>query len=271
MNRLGLEYLTLLGVRPDAFVRIAAEAGCAHVALMPALPDFAPSGSQPWSLLDDPVLRRETKAALADTGVSLALMDGLALFPHSTADSHRRTIEVAAELGTTRLNTISAVEWRRTLDETGPLVAMAADYGMTVTVEPCPLLTAATLAKALELIAYVDLPNFKLLLDTMHVARTGEAGDLAALDPALIDYVQISDASLAMPSLNTYFDEAVHERMIPGTGELPLIEMLAAVRDEVVVSAEVPLRSLRERGVGERERARLVVEGTRQVLAVATR
>jgi len=66
-------------------------------------------------------------------------------------------------------------------------------------------------------------------------------------------------------------EEALHERMIPGTGELPLVEMLRAVPDTVVVSAEVPLRSLAEAGVGDLERVRLIVAGIDRVLAAAAR
>jgi len=269
MNRLGIDYLTLASVSPDAIVRLAAEAGCGHVALTPTVPDIVSAGGPCWSLIDDAALRAATRQALADTGVSLAMLDGYVLHPDSTPDSHRRVLDLAAELGTHRLNTVSFVDWSRTLDETAWMVALAAEYGMTVTVEPCAMLTAASLAQALELIAHVGLPNFKLLIDTMHVARTGEAGDLAKLDPGLIDYVQISDAPLAMPSLEDYMEEALHERMIPGTGELPLVEMLRAVPDTVVISAEVPLRSLREAGVSDIERVRRIVAGVKNVLAAA--
>ena len=269
MNRKGLDYLTLAGAAPDAFVRLAAEAGCAHVALTPALPEILGGRDPLWSLSADAPLRRATRNALTDTGISLALMDGYVLSPSSTADDHRRVLDLAGDLGTHRVNTVSFVDWARTLDETAWMVALAAEYGMTVVVEPCAMLTAASLAQALELIAYVGLPNFKLLIDTMHVARTGEAGDLAALDPGMIDYVQISDAPLAMPSLDAYMEEALHERMIPGSGELPLVEMLRAVPETVVISAEVPLRSLREAGVSDLERVRRIVAGVDCVLAEA--
>jgi len=269
MNRLGLDYLTLAGAAPDAFVRLAAEAGCGHVALPPALSDIPGARGPSWSLIADAHLRSATREALADTGISLALIDGYVLYPDSTADDHRRVLDLAADLGTRRVNTVSFVDWPRTLDETAWMVALAAEYGMTVVVEPCAMLTAASLAQALDLIAHVGLPNFKLLIDTMHVARTGEAGDLGALDPGMIDYVQISDAPLAMPSLEAYMEEALHERMIPGTGELPLVEMLRAVPETVVISAEVPLRSLRDAGVSDLERARRVVAGVNRILAAA--
>jgi hypothetical protein len=61
------------------------------------------------------------------------------------------------------------------------------------------------------------------------------------------------------------------ERRVPGDGEMPLEAILAHVRPDVIVSAEVPLRARREAGVSDLERARLVVDGTRRVLAACAR
>lgn len=99
-----------------------------------------------------------------------------------------------AEIGVNRVNTISFDENQgRILDEVPKLVEMAGEFGITVTVESCPLLPIATLQQALALIEHAALPNFKLLIDTMHVVRNDEVELLLSLDPALIDYVQISD------------------------------------------------------------------------------
>jgi sugar phosphate isomerase/epimerase len=161
--------------------------------------------------------------------------------------------------------------WERTVDEIAAIVAMGAEYGATVVVESCPLLTIATLAQAMELIEIVSTPNFKLLIDTMHVTRSGEAATLANIDPNLIDYVQISDGPLTAPSMEAYMDEAMDERRVPGEGEMPLVKMLQAIRPDVVVSGEVPMRSLREAGVSDLDRSRRVVAGMRRVLETADR
>src|SRR3546814_9966129 len=55
--------------------------------------------------------------------------------------------------------------------------------------------------------------------------------------------------------------EAMNERMVPGTGEMPLVEMIRAIRRDVVVSIEVPMRSLKKAGMSEVERVRLAVDG----------
>src|SRR3546814_1292905 len=93
---------------------------------------------------------------------------------------------------------------------------MAREYDVTVTIESCPMLTVKTLAQALDVISAVNLPNFKLLIDTMHIVRSGESEDIVRLDPMLIDYVQISDGPISVPDPQNYMSEAMNERMVPG-------------------------------------------------------
>ena len=270
MNRIGLDYITLLGMPPLEFIRIAAAAGCGHVALFPAQSEFNPEGYPDYSLVTDRALRRDIARCLDDEGVSIALVDGFAVFKGRPIEDHWPALDMLAEVGVTRINTVSFDAPERTIDETAKLVEKAASYGLTVTIESCPVLTTKTLAEAIALIELVAQPNFKLLIDTMHVSRTGEAGRLATLDPLLIDYVQISDGPLAMPATDTeYMDEAMNERRIPGEGEMPLVDMLRSIRPDVVVSGEVPLRSLREAGISSLDRAMRVVTGIRHLLGAA--
>jgi hypothetical protein len=62
-------------------------------------------------------------------------------------------------------------------------------------------------------------------------------------------------------------DEALYERMVPGTGELPLLDILTALPEGVVIGLEVPQRSLAEAGVGPHERVARCLEATRGLLA----
>ena len=92
---------------------------------------------------------------------------------------------------------------------------------------------------------------------------------LSEIDPALIGYVQICDGPAGMPSGEVYFDQALHQREVPGEGELPLVEMMACIPEHIVASMEVPLRSLREQGVSDAERARLSAVGSLKALEAA--
>ena len=99
----------------------------------------------------------------------------------------------------------------------------------------------------------------------MHFFRSGAgAADIAALDPNLIGYVQLCDVPL-ISKHSTYMDEALHERMVPGTGELPLLDILAALPPHLVLGLEVPQRPLAEAGIGPHERVARCVEATRNL------
>jgi sugar phosphate isomerase/epimerase len=116
-------------------------------------------------------------------------------------------------------------------------------------------------------VRHVGRANFRLLIDTMHFFRFGgQVADVARIDPALIGYVQLCDAPLKS-SFPSYMDEALHERLSPGDGELPLLEFLKLAPRDVVVSVEVPRRSLAEAGLGPYERVAPVVAAARSLLA----
>jgi sugar phosphate isomerase/epimerase len=78
-----------------------------------------------------------------------------------------------------------------------------------------------------------------LLLDAMHVYRSGATtADVAALDPAMVAYVQLCDVPMP-PQTADYGEEARHERRCPGEGDLPLAEFLGALPPEVTIGLEV--------------------------------
>jgi sugar phosphate isomerase/epimerase len=123
-----------------------------------------------------------------------------------------------------------------------------------------------SLAEAAPLVTSGRFAGLKLLIDSLHLARAGETpADVAAIDPALIGASQICDATAAWPGMDAYFHEGAHERMIPGEGELPLADFLRAIPADVMVSPEVPMKSLRDAGITVQECARRVLEGTRRV------
>jgi len=103
----------------------------------------------------------------------------------------------------------------------------------------------------------------------MHLVRSGAgAGDIAALEPALIDYVQLCDAP-ASPRFESYFEESMFERVAPGEGGLGLEAIVAALPEDRVYSLELPLRSEAEAGIGPRERLGKCVLAARALLTRA--
>jgi hypothetical protein len=111
-----------------------------------------------------------------------------------------------------------------------------------------------------------DGRTFRLLIDTMHLVRSGSGpADVAALDPDLIGYRQ-RRATRARCRAG-YMEEACFERMVPGTGEASLLEILDALPRHLVIGLEVPLRSQADAGIGPQERLGRCVVAARELLA----
>jgi sugar phosphate isomerase/epimerase len=268
MPKLGIENISVFGLPPVEFVNLAADLGCEHISTGLISFGYNPHGYAPFSLRDDAALRREMIAAMHDRGVSISLGEGLTVRPGGDVRDYASDLDIMYELGVRRINTVSMdPDLSRSFDQFGALAEMAAERGVETTTELAPSLTVADLPTALAAVRHVGRPDFKLLIDTMHLVRSGStAADIAAVDPELIGYVQICDAPLK-PRFESYFEESMYERMAPGTGELGLLEIVAALPRDRVFALETPLRSEAEAGVGPHERLGRCVEATRNLFA----
>jgi sugar phosphate isomerase/epimerase len=270
MARIGIENISVFGLPPLEFVALAADLGCQHISTGLVSFPFGIHDYPPFSLREDPVLRREMIAAMRDRGVSISLGEGCTIREGGDASSYAADLDLFVELGTERINTVSMdPDFNRTCDQFGVLAEMAAERDLRITTELSPSLTIGDLPTALAALRQIGRPEFRLLIDTMHIVRSGStAADLAALDPELIDYVQICDAP-RQPRFDSYHEEAMFERMVPGEGELGLPELLKALPEDRVYAIEAPLRSLGLAGVSPHERLGRCVEATRRLLADA--
>jgi sugar phosphate isomerase/epimerase len=210
------------------------------------------------------------KAAMRDRGIAISLGEGLTIRPGVSARDHEADLDILCDLGVEVINTVSMdPDLTRTFDEFAIMAEMVAARGRKTTTELSPGLTVGDLPTALAAVRHVGRSDFTLLIDTMHVIRSGATiADVAALDPALIGYVQLCDAPLA-PRFDTYFEEAMFERMVPGTGGLGLRELLAVLPADRVYSLELPLRAEAKAGVGPHERLAKCVAAARELLAKA--
>lgn len=270
MNRLGIETISVFGLPPVQFVNLAADLGCSYISTGLSPIPYNPHGYPTWSLRDDPALRRQMIAAMRDRGISISLGEGLTIRADLDVRDRAADLDLMCELGVTRINAVSLdPDFARTRDQFAKLVEMADAVGVETTMEFAPGLTVGDLPTALAVIRHVNRPNFRLLIDTMHFLRSGStAADLAALDPNLIGYVQLCDAPL-ISKFPSYMEEAMFERMTPGTGELPLLDILKVLPPHLVISLEVPQRGLAEAGVGPQERLGACVTAARNLLARA--
>ena len=103
-----------------------------------------------------------------------------------------------------------------------------------------------------------------MLVDTLHLARSGgRPDDLRRVPSRLLPYLQIADAPAEPPGRerDVLRDEALHGRLLPGDGALPLAATLAAVPD-VPLSLELRSAALMAAYPDPVERASAVLAAT---------
>lgn len=263
---IGLEHLSLRQEPLSSFVAAAAAGGAASVCLSVNHPD----------VLDRKTLRAAL-SQLDDGNLTVALADGFLLQPEAGLDNLRRQLDVLAEIGAPLANTCAFepdADLRRGPAYVGDLLAefcqAARSVGVGVLIEFTPLSHVPSLSAAVELVQQLEQPNLRILVDTLHLARAGEGpDDLRRIDRQLIGYCQLSDGPQKSASLAAYLDEAVHERAVPGDGELPLREVVSLLPLDTVISAEVPLRRLQQAGVSPEDRARRILQASGRLVARA--
>ena len=86
------------------------------------------------------------------------------------------------------------------------------------------------LDSALAVVEGVDAPNGGLAIDTWHMAKLGiEPDELRRIQPRHLGWVELSDGRYEnMPDL---IDETVNHRRLPGEGEFPIRDYVAACRE----------------------------------------
>ncbi len=272
MDRLGIGFLGGFGLPPVEFVDLTADLGCRYMSTVVQGLPLVPLGYPSFSLKDDASLRRDMLAAMNHRGVRISLGDGFLILPGADVHSYSTDLDVLAELGAPRINAVGLDPDRgRTFDQLAILTDLAAQRGLQTVVEPAPGLTVGDLPTALAAQNHVGRSDLRLLIDTMHLVRSGSgAADVAAIDPDRIGYAQLSDTTLR-PRIDNYLEEAMFERMVPGEGELPLHEILSALPPDIVIELEVPRRSLALAGVSPIDRLRPCVEAARRLLSDVAR
>jgi sugar phosphate isomerase/epimerase len=267
-SRLGIGFLSVFALPPIELVDLAADLGCQCISTVVQGQPLVPLDFGPYSLRDDIALRRGLLAAMDHRGVTISLGDGFLVLPGAEMRSFSADLDVLAELGVPWINAVSLdPDLSRTFDQFAALAELAAQRNIRTAVEPVPGLTVGDLPTALAAMERVGRPDFRLLIDTMHLVRSGSsAADLAAIDPDYIGYAQLNDTTL-QPRLENYMEEAMFERMVPGEGELPLRDVLSALPPGIVIEIEVPRRSLALAGVSPIDRLRPCVDAAHRLLS----
>jgi sugar phosphate isomerase/epimerase len=263
MVPLALAHLTVLDVAPPALFDLAAEAGYRSVGIriLPAAPGAICYPLNTASLA-------EWRRSAMEAGVEVYDVEFLPLTTDVQVESYARTLALAGELGAKRLNVSGDdTDTDRLVERFGKLCDLASDAGIGVDLEFMRFRTIGTLQQALDVITRAARPNGRLLIDVLHLFRSGGTAQMLADLPAnAIGSVQLSDAPQQDPTDARVIEEAREARLFPGEGELPLKAFLDALPRSTPMGVEVPT-GLTHPQLTAKQRARAAFVAAQDLLA----
>jgi len=260
-----LSHLTVLESAPPRVVEIAARCGYSFLGLrlIPSGP-----GAIAYPLMTDKLMMRDTKARLADTGMRIFDIESVRLDSGTSVSDYLSLLQAGAELGaSTVIASGFDADPGRTAEKFVTLCQLAAEFGLTVHLEFIPWSSIRTPSEARNLIEICGQPNARILLDALHLDRSGgKLADLAGLSGAM-DYFHLCDAPrFHGGGQDDLIRTARSGRLLPGDGEIDLRSVIAAAPAGAVIGIEVPSTDLMRR-LGPEELARRALLATKGVIA----
>ncbi|AXU21209.1 sugar phosphate isomerase/epimerase (plasmid) [Novosphingobium sp. THN1] len=218
-----------------------------------------------------PAHTRNARAALAATGLPLLDVEVIWLKPDSAMDDHRKVIDVGADLGARNVLCVSSdPDHARTASQLHDLCRHAECSGMRVALEFGIFTEVKDLQAALGILDRIDHPLKALLIDPIHVDRSGSSiAEIAKLDPALLPYAQFCDAPAERPDpadFNAVIRDAIDLREQCGEGALPLAALYQALPPGIPLAIELRSETLRDAFPHPALRAAAVAGATRRWL-----
>lgn len=260
MKPLSLDCLTILEVPAADMVRIAADAGFSSVSVWVQAP-VLPGGS-----LAVPGMAAAIKRAVHETGITIGNLEVFNLIGDDPIAAYKPALEFGAGLGATTATAMTYGAPRDDLSERfAEFYELAAGFGIRALVEPISMGVIRTINEGIDLINEAGVDS-GVVVDCIHLIRTKTSvRELENADPRRIAYVQICDGMLNLPE-DQFGVEGTAERLYPGEGDFPLVDILRAVPPSAALALEAPSLSRKERGESPLQRAKAGFAATRKIL-----
>jgi sugar phosphate isomerase/epimerase len=151
-------------------VRVAARIGYRAVGLrLIAVTDDSPG----YPIMDDAIMMRETRAALADTGLRLSDVEFIKITPEINVATPEPFIAAGASLGARHVITGPYDHDRARLsDNLAAIASLSGRYGLSALLEFFPWTTVPDLETAAKVVGAASCPNAGVLIDTLHFDRS---------------------------------------------------------------------------------------------------
>lgn len=266
-HRYSLVHLTKIACPPPEFIRTAAKAGYDAVSLR-TIPLGLP-GERPYNLAKDPQLLRETKRALAETGIQYTDTEIARIADGVDVRDHEPALAAAAEMGVTQITTnIWIGDRARYTEQFATLCELAGQYGQDVNVEFVTWSSVADLKQTKELLLECGKKNVGILVDMLHFYRSRcSLHELDQCPREWFHYAHLCDCPLEIPEdVEELARTGRAERLYPGEGSVPIREIVSRIPNpNLVCGLEVP-NQVRLEQLGFEEYARRVLRAAKTCL-----
>ncbi len=263
--QLSLHQLTALDAAPLSLIEIAASLGCQSVCLFTHVPDAA----RHIYPMVGPDQADAVRAALTQANVSASNLEVFPLDGETDPEAFETGLAVGAALGATRATAhIHNADLTMAAERFAAFCDQAARHGIDAGLEFNGFSGVRDAATAANIVRRAARPNGRIVLDLLHLIRSGGGPAEVAAIADLVDFVQLCDGPADVPA-DQRWREAVGERWLPGTGAFNLPALLRPLRAGTIIDIEVPQSRERKAGVPPLERARSAVAASRQVLEAA--
>ncbi len=239
MHRLVLGWLNCPDVAPREMAAVAAAGGFDAVGLR--ITGRKPGDGLP-TLVGDPRAIADTRKRADDAGVLIHNVSAYHFYPEIALPDLEPVLDAAHGLGA-RLLVIGCydadhVRFAARLARIGD-AAVARDVSLAL--EFVPFSACRTLADAQAIVSAVARPNVGLVIDPLHLARSGDTPDDLRSTPSQgVFFLQLCDAPAVTPPGVDLPTEARRMRLAPGDGALPLDELFRNAKPDIDVECEFP-------------------------------
>ena len=247
-----LAHLTVLGCPPPELTYVAARAGYDYIS--PRLIYMGLPGEPNYALAENPEMLRQTKRALASTGIKVHDIELARIHDDMHPTKYLPAMEVAAELGAKAvLSSIWTPNLEYATEKFAEVCDLAKPFGLSVDLEYVPIAAVNSLAGAVQVLRTVNRSNAGLMIDMHHFHRALDTPeDLDALPREWFHFAHLCDAQGEIPTdRNEMIRILREERLYVGEGGIDIAGILKHI-PATVLSIELPhLARAKEFGLAE--------------------
>jgi sugar phosphate isomerase/epimerase len=248
VSSLTLAHLTIGGT-PMENIAAAARAGFQAVGLR--ICARRPGDAYAPPILGRPQVSRELKRRADELGVRLSNVSGYQFYPDVTLGDVEPVVASAAELGVPVIvaNGFDPDESRFT-DLFARYCDLARSSGIRIALEFLPYSGVRDLDTALRIVASCDADNAGVLVDALHLERSGATPErMRGIPAGRVVFAQLCDAPAwhGPRTDEALMSEARGARLPAGTGVLPLFDFLDALPVDCEIEYEVARGDMMDR------------------------